>query len=140
MLWRVLNGEVAGLAPKVVVIMIGTNNLGNAGHNGPDTAKGIELLVSTLRAKLPAAKILLFGVFPRDPKPGTKFRQEIAEINRRIAALAGGAVTYCDITKDFLQPGGEILNTTMPDYLHLTAGGYEIWAKALRRQLKTLMA
>ncbi len=139
-LWRVLNGEIEGVSPKVIVIMVGTNNLGNAGHNGPDTARGIELLVSTLRAKLPAAKILLFGVFPRDRMPETKFRREIAEINRRIGALAGGAVTFVDITKDFLEPSGEILPTIMPDFLHLTEAGYEIWARELRKQFKTLLA
>src|SRR5262252_3849901 len=70
-LWRIQNGEIEGISPKVVVLLIGTNNFGLEGHPPDGIAKGVATIVQTLRKKLPSTKVLLLAIFPRDEKPGT---------------------------------------------------------------------
>ena len=140
-LWRVNSGELDGIAPKVVVVLIGTNNIGNVGHKAPEVARGVELLLEAVRQKLPAAKVLLHAVFPRAEKPDAAFRLEIAELNRRIAPLADGrTVFWLDMTGRFVAPDGRIDKQTMPDFLHLSAASYERWADVLGPELERLLA
>lgn len=136
-LWGILNGEVDGIAPKVVVLMIGTNNTGE--NSAAEIAEGITLIVKTLRQKLPASKVLLLGVFPRgnanDPR-----RAKIAGINKTIAGLDDGkTVRYLDIGPKFLAEDGSLPKEIMPDLLHLSLKGYQIWADAMEPLLTELM-
>ncbi|MDT8389534.1 MAG: GDSL-type esterase/lipase family protein [Lentisphaeria bacterium] len=140
-LWRVLNGEVDGLSPALVVLLIGTNNIGNAGHSGLDTAEGIKLLVNTLREKMPETAILLHKVFPRDQEAGTPFRREIAALNQSISSLKGEAgVTLIDVNHLFLEDDGTIAVSTMPDFLHLSMKSYHRWADVLLPEVRRLMS
>ena len=128
-LWRLLNGEVDGLAPKAVVLMIGTNNFGLHGDAPGDVAKGVKAVVEALKKKLPSSKILLLGVFPRDEKPGTAGRKKILELNAALAKTEG--VDYLDFGAKFLTPEGALTKEIMPDFLHLSEKGYQIWADAI---------
>lgn len=131
-LWRLKNGEVDGLAPKAVVLMIGTNNFGLHGDAPGDVAKGVAACVKALKEKLPAAKVLLLAVFPRDEKPGTGMRKKILELNTALATLDDKkAVSYLDIGAKFLQPDGTLTKEIMPDFLHLSEKGYQIWADSI---------
>ena len=134
-LWRLEHGELDGLAPgtKLVVMMIGTNNLGNPPRATPeDTAKGVECLVKTIREKLPQARLLLLGVFPRGKSPNDPFRAQIKTVNDTISKLDDGKqVKYLDIGDKFLSGGGELTPEIMPDALHPNARGYQIWADAI---------
>lgn len=136
-LWRLRHGEVDGIAPKVVVVMIGTNN---AGINTVDEiAAGVTAICDELHLRLPVAKILLLGIFPRGPKPDA-MREKLQAVNDRIATLHGrGGVTYLDIGKVFLEADGTISKEIMNDYLHPTAAGYERWASAMEPTLRTLL-
>jgi lysophospholipase L1-like esterase len=136
-LWRIQNGELDGLAPKAVVLMIGTNNFGLHGDAPGDVAKGVAAVVKTLREKLPRAKVLLLGVFPRDEKPGTGGRKKILELNAELAKLGG--VTFLDIGPKFLAPDGTLPKETAPDFLHLSEKGYQIWADAIEPELSKLL-
>ncbi len=139
-LWRILNGEIDGLAPKAVVLMIGTNNFGLHGDGAGDVAKGVAAVVQALRRKLPAAKILLLGVFPRDEKPGTEMRKKIGELNAQIARLGDRkTVHYLDIGAKFLAADGTLSKDIMPDFLHLSPNGYQIWADAIEPALVPLL-
>jgi lysophospholipase L1-like esterase len=136
-LWRVQHGELEGIAPRVVVLMIGTNNSGTS--SADQIAAGITAIVKDLRKRLPESKVLLLGVFPRGQQPGPA-RVKLAEVNRQIAALDDGSnVTYLDIGKSFLNPDGTISRETMPDFLHLTARGYRTWADAMEPTLWRLL-
>lgn len=138
--WRVLNGEIEGLSPRVIVVLIGTNNIGNVGHPAADVAKGVELLIKTLRTRLPQARIILNAVFPRDQKPGTPFRTQVAELNRLIQPLADGKqVVWLDVCAKLMEPNGEISATVMPDFLHLTPVGYARWATDLLPLVRHLL-
>jgi lysophospholipase L1-like esterase len=142
-LWRLEHGEIDGLRPKVVVMMIGTNNLGNPRppHTSEQTARGIGKLVETIRAKLPESKLLLLAVFPRGEKPDNKFRDQIKQVNDRIARLDDGGrhVRYLDIGPKFLEPDGTLPKSVMPDALHPNPKGYEIWADAIGPVIEEMM-
>jgi beta-glucosidase len=138
-LWRLDHGEVDGLKPKAVMLMIGTNNLGN-GQSPEDTILGVTAIVKELREKLPDSKILLLAVFPRGNKPDDKFRAPIKQVNEAIARLDDGQhVKYLDIGDKFLAPDGELTKEIMPDYLHPNAKGYQIWADAVEPSLDEML-
>ena len=139
-LWRIQNGELdGGIKPKAVVIMIGTNNSGSDPAEG--IAKGVAAIVQTVRTKQPQAKILLLAVFPRgekaSPNPG---RDKLKQVNEIIAKLDDGKnVFFLDIGGKFMQPDGSLTKEIMPDFLHLSPAGYQIWADSISPKLAELM-
>ena len=119
--------------------MIGTNNTGHSQQDPSETADGIERILSVLRARCPEAKVLLLGVFPRDQKPDGKLRKINIAINERISKFHDGErVHYLDIGSTFLAEDGTLPKEIMPDFLHLTPKGYELWAEAIAPKLKEL--
>lgn len=132
-LWRLRNGELDGITPRAVVLMIGTNNMGS--HSADQIAGGVEAIVKELRAKLPKVKILLLAIFPRGEKPG-EIREKIAKTNEKIRNLGD---VWIDLTERFVGDGGVISKDVMPDFLHLSAKGYEIWADGIRDGLADLV-
>jgi lysophospholipase L1-like esterase len=89
-LWRLQNGEFDGIRPKVVVLMIGTNNIGQRNPEPPASAiKGIKAIVREIHARSPSTRVLLLGVFPRGEKPDHPHRAQIREINEAVARLDG---------------------------------------------------
>jgi lysophospholipase L1-like esterase len=136
-LWRIQNGELEGIEPKVVVLMIGTNNASSG--TAEEIAQGVTAIVETLRHRLPRAKILLLGVFPRGEKPNST-REKLAAVNAQIARLDDGShVRFLDIGKAFLSQDGSISRDIMPDYLHLNRRGYRIWADAMEPMLWSML-
>ena len=139
-LWRLENGEVEGLAPKAVVVMIGTNNFGLHGDTPKDVVRGVVAVVGSVRKKLPKAKVLLLGIFPRDANPKAEIRNSLKKVNAEIAGLDDRkSVRFLDIGARFLAADGSLPKETMPDALHLSEKGYEIWAEAMNPLLKELM-
>jgi lysophospholipase L1-like esterase len=136
-LWRITNGELEGVSPKLVVLMIGTNNFGLHGDTPENVIKGITAIITALKAKTPAAKILLMGIFPRDEKPTSPIRAKIKTVNDSIAKLADEkTIRYIDIGPKLANPDGSLSKEIMPDFLHLSEKGYVIWAD----EIKTLLA
>lgn len=139
-LWRLLHGEVDGIAPKVAVLMIGTNNTGHRQENPQTTAAGIKRDIDELRKRLPETKILLLAIFPRGEKPDDPLRLLNDKVNAIIAGFADNQkIFFADINKDFLEPDGTLSKEIMPDLLHPNEKGYEIWAKSMAPALKQLM-
>jgi lysophospholipase L1-like esterase len=137
-LWRLDNGEFDGVTPKVVVLMIGTNNIT---LNSPEEiAAGVEAICTTIHERSPATKILLLAIFPRGQKPDAT-RAKVDEVNRLIATLdARDDVTFLDIGAKFLGPDGSISADVMYDFLHPSAKGYAIWTAAMGPVLDRLLA
>jgi lysophospholipase L1-like esterase len=138
-LWRITHGELEGVQPKAVVLMIGTNNSGT--DSAEDIAKGITAIVQAVRSKQPQAKILLLAVFPRGEKASPNpARDKLNQVNAIIAKLDDGKqVHYLDIGAKFLQEDGRLAKEIMPDFLHLSPAGYQIWADAIGPKLAELM-
>ncbi len=138
-LWRLMNGELENVDPKLFVLMIGTNNTGHRQDPPEQTADGIKLILELLQDRKPNARILLLSVFPRDEKPGGKQRQLNDAINVRIKPFAdGGKVHWLNLTDTFLAQDGTLPKETMPDFLHPQAAGYEKWAKAIESRIALL--
>lgn len=134
-LWRLEHGQVDGLQPRMVVLLIGTNNTPR--YSAEEVAAGIKAVVAEYRKRLPNAVILVQGIFPRGKKADDPLRAKIKAVNAEIAKLADGdKVLYVDFGDKFLQPDGTISPEIMPDFLHLSPKGYEIWADAIAPFLK----
>ncbi len=138
-LWRLQNGEGTGFSPKLVVLLLGTNNT-TPRNTAAEVIAGLAAVVTELKKDFPQAKILLLGILPRGKKDDPK-RVQIVEINR---ALAGweepGRFRFLDIGGQFLDANGEIPVDLMPDGLHPNLKGYEIFANAIREPVRQLLA
>lgn len=139
-LWRIEHGELDGLTPKLVVLMIGTNNLANANRMNPaETADGVAAVVQAIRVRLPRSKILLLGIFPRANRSDDPLRIAVGETNAIIAGLEDRkTVFYLDLGTRFLEPDGTLPGELMPDYLHPDVAGYKIWADAIKPEVDRL--
>ncbi len=136
-LFRLQNGEGQGFTPKLVMMMIGTNN--TRANRPQEIAEGVGADVLELQKDFPQAKILLLGIFPRST-PADPVRKQIAEINTIISRLNDGKkVFYMDIGKIFLDASGTINTDIMSDGLHPTTKGYELWANAVNGKINELL-
>jgi lysophospholipase L1-like esterase len=137
-LWRMQNGELEGYKAKLVVLMIGTNNLQR--DTNEQIADGVALILKEIRQRQPQAKVLLLGMFPRNARAADPYRQRIKDTNGLIQRLAdNAAISYMDIGDKFLTPAGDLPTDVMPDALHPSAKGYQIWADAIGDKVKELM-
>jgi lysophospholipase L1-like esterase len=145
-LWRIENGELDGIKPKLMVLMIGTNN---GGDSKDDVALGITTIVKEAQKRIPEMKILLLGIFPRAPKddkiqaasldnPGNKKNMEVNAIISKLDD-GGKTIKYMDIGAKFLDAEGKLPKDVMPDFLHPNAKGYQIWADAILPTVKEMM-
>lgn len=139
-LWRLQHGELAGINPKVAVLMIGTNNTGHRLQAPKYTAEGIQVVLQELRKRLPDTKILLLGIFPRGEAKSDPMRKINDEINYLIAPLADNQhIFFLNINHIFLTEDGTLTRAVMPDLLHLNAPSYAAWAVAMEPQLSKLL-
>jgi len=144
-LWRLQNGELDGIKPKVVMLMIGTNNSNGKDNTAEEIADGIKAIVEEIHKKSPETKVLLLAIFPRGADPSVENiknqREKLKAVNAIIAKLddKGKAVKYLDIGDKFLEKDGTISKDVMYDALHLTEKGYQIWADAVKGPIEDLM-
>jgi beta-glucosidase len=138
-LWRLDHGNVDGISPKLAVLMIGTNNSNGADNTAEEIGAGIEACVKKLREKLPQTKVLVLAIFPRGEKPNPQ-REKNAEASQIASKVADNkTVYYLDIADKFLAADATLPKDIMPDYLHLSPAGYEIWASAIEPKVTALM-
>lgn len=137
-LWRLDNGNIKGITPKAAVLMIGTNNSGT--NSSEEIAAGITAIVAKLRKELPKTKILLLAIFPRGADKNDAKRKVNEGANSIIAKLADDkSVFFLDLAPKFLAEDGTLSKEIMPDLLHLSPKGYEIWASSIDAKLAELM-
>ena len=139
-LWRITEGnDLDGTNPKVIVLLIGINNLLQK-SSPEDTAVGIKEIVKVLREKLPQSKILLLGVFPCCKNPKHPIRDKVKKVNKIICNLADNKkIWYLDIGNVFLEKDGSISKKVLRDYLHLSEKGYQRWATTMNPTLNKLL-
>jgi lysophospholipase L1-like esterase len=138
-LWRIENGELDGLKPKVVVLLIGTNN--SSTDDPGSIAVAIKLIIRDLHAKSPGTKILLLAIFPRNKPDDQPVRmQTIQQVNALIAKFDDGqTVRFLDLGPKFLGPDGKVPAAIMPDFLHPNEKGYQIWADSIESTLVEML-
>ena len=139
--WRLQNGEIDGLNPKVVVLLIGTNNTHVEKDRPEDTLAGIESNLRTLRHRLPKSKILLLSIFPRGEGSDDPLRQINEQVNQELPGLVKRYpnVFHLNINNVFLDDGGKLSRELMPDLLHPNTKGYQLWAEAMEPTLSQLL-
>jgi lysophospholipase L1-like esterase len=130
-LWRLENGELDGVNPKVIVLLAGTNNVG-AGATAEDVTRGLQAIVRTMQTKAPAAVIIVTGIFPRNDRPD--LLDVIAWVNVNLLNWADGKrVRFLSVTRQLADPDGNLYDGMMnPDKLHPALGGYQVWADGLK--------
>jgi lysophospholipase L1-like esterase len=140
-LWRLENGELDGVNPKVIVILAGTNNVGKAPADEAKVAeitRGIKAIVGTCRTKAPAAKIVLMAIFPRNDS--LVAAPTIDRINENIAKFADrDTVRFVDINTKLADKNGILFTGMTVDKLHPSLKGYQVWADSLRPILTELL-
>lgn len=136
-LWRLKNGELDGVNPKVIVLLAGTNNVG-AGESADEVARGVKAIVETCRQKAPAATIVLTAIFPRNDNPA--YLPVIAAANEKIARLADGRrVRWLNVNAGLADASGKLYEGMTVDNLHPTPKGYQVWADGLKPILTELL-
>jgi len=143
MLWHFQNGGLDGMTnrnPKVVVLLIGTNNRGKPELAGQDTAAGILALLKEIHNKLPKSKIVLMALLPRGWPPDDKGRLRNNEVNAIIQTYADNkTVFWLDTGALFLESNGNLNRDLIKDGLHPSTKGYYAWAEAMEPTIKKLM-
>lgn len=137
-LWRLNHGELDNVNPKIIVLLAGTNNVGNVSPESADDpraadiALGIQEVLKVLHQKAPAATIVLMGILPRNDNMAVM--PIINDVNRRIAKFADGKkVRYLNINDKLADKNDELFEgMTNKDLLHLDVKGYQVWADALK--------
>lgn len=138
-LWRLQHGEVDGIAPKLAVIMIGTNNTSGL-EPAKHTALGIKHIIRELQMRVPETKILLLAIFPRGIGPDDAKRQRNNEVNGIISGYADNEIVFfLNINEHFLDGERTLLIEAMPDLLHPNQKGYQIWAEAMEPKVAELL-
>jgi lysophospholipase L1-like esterase len=140
LLSKINDGLLAGTSPRLVVLMIGTNDL-TLGKSPEETASGVAACVTAIRASQPQAHILLLGILPSDQMPGTLKRQDTIITNALISGLDDHTtVSFVDIGSVFLQRDGTISPAVMPDFLHPSAYGYFLETAAIGNSAIALLS
>ncbi|HYK60677.1 MAG TPA: GDSL-type esterase/lipase family protein [Bryobacteraceae bacterium] len=144
-LWRLENGELDGIKPKVIVLLAGTNNVGNRPPaegeeiKAAEITRGLEAMLKLMRAKAPDATIILMAIFPRNDNMAVM--PLIDRVNENLARLADGRKTrFLSINDKLADKDGKLFDGMMnPDKLHPTSKAYQIWADALKPIFQELL-
>ncbi|HCE45807.1 MAG TPA: GDSL family lipase [Lentisphaeria bacterium] len=136
-LWRIDNEALDGIQPKVVVLMIGVNNIFTGTGTDEEIAKGVAEILKQIQAKCPKSKILLLGILPL----GNDSQSARAKnINGMLAKLEAGPVKFMDLSAKFSDANGKVLpDLYSKDLVHLAQPGYADWDAAMMPVLKEMM-
>ena len=142
-LWRIENGELDGISPKVLVLLIGTNNIG---YPAEDILRADAKIVQEIHEKLPQDQSADHGDFPRGADPSDprlpNMRAKIITVNKGLAALDDGNMTrFLDMGTSSMTPDGKITQDFMYDAvaLHPNEAGYQLWADAMNPVLTEML-
>ncbi len=132
--------EWGTMRPKLVVLLIGTNNT-QWGHSTPeDLSLGIAEIVRLIHGKSPATKVLIVGILPRGAGPWEPLRAVNARTNELVSRCADNqTVFYLDVGRSLVNASGQLSNEVSFDLLHLTPIGYALYAMALEPEIRKLM-
>jgi lysophospholipase L1-like esterase len=132
LLWRIQNGEINGLCPKLLVLLIGTNNAGHRLDTPEEIAAGVKIILEELKQRLPKTKLVLMAIFPRSRNNKKPMRKRVNLSNQLIRQFADNKqIFWLDINHYFLTKEDVLLESTMPDLLHPNAAQYWIWAEQI---------
>ncbi len=139
-LWRLDQGEIDDVSPKLAVLMIGTNNSNREDNTAEEIGDGIVAICAELRGELPDIEILVLAIFPRGKGPsGQREKNAAASKIAKKYARSDSHVQYLDFSDAFLDSDEMLPADIMPDFLHPNAKGYEIWASEMENEVIRLV-
>lgn len=140
LLWRLQNGAIGNLQPRLIVLMIGVNNFGHENASAEEVHEGVAAIIEELHSRMPASKIILSGILPYGEKSEVSNRQRVRDANNMLKQLAEKqGLIFRDYGHLFLQEDGSIPRDLMPDLLHPNAYGYALIADHLVPLVKQLL-
>lgn len=121
-LWRIENGELETVSPKVVILSVGSNN---HNHSFEAVAEGIKACVCAISKRQPKAQVVVVKLFPCGPSPNP-IREKRAQVNSLLSVSLKGQpnVQLVDLDPGFIQQDGSINCHDLFDYEHLNKQGY----------------
>ena len=132
LLWRLAQAPLTPLDPKVIVLMIGTNNVASGRDSGELIIRGVREVAEELHRQCPKARVLVLDIPPRGAQTNP-LRGMVLQINQALSQVAWPeGVSFVRVADGFAQPDGRIDPAIMPDFLHLSAAGYEQWSEGIR--------
>jgi len=150
-IWRIEHGELDHVHPQVVVFLLGTNNTGSNGvpsNTAAEITAADTKIVHLIQAKIPEAKVLILGIFPRGARKnrdgsldtGVEKNGVIRAVNAELAKLDDGrTIRFLDIGSVFLGQDGKPPFSIMPEQLHPSPAGYQLWADAMKPTLDQML-
>ena len=133
-LWRLENGELDGVNPKVIVLLAGINNVGTQPGGDAkveDITRGIKAIIDVCQTKAPNATIILTAIFPRNDNMAVI--PEINKINDNLAQFADGKkIRFLNVNDKLADKDGKLFDGMFKDKLHPTVKGYQVWADGLK--------
>ncbi|MBM3973262.1 MAG: hypothetical protein FJ301_04090 [Planctomycetes bacterium] len=137
-LWRLQQAPLTTIAPKAIVLLIGTNNLGHGTSNAEQTIDGCLAVLAALRAQAPQATILVCEIFPRGERVNA-MRGDLLQVNQAVRTQLDAKMKSLPIGDRWVQKDGTIKKADMPDFLHLSKAAYEQWAQALLPEIQAAL-
>jgi len=141
MLWRVENGELEGVRPKVIVLLAGVNNVGatpGGDAKVEEVTRGLKALVKACQSKAPEAVVILTAIFPRNDNMAVV--PLIDRINANLAKMAdGGRIRFLNVNDKLADKEGRLFEGISKDKLHPSLRGYQIWADGLKPILREIL-
>lgn len=138
-LWRLQNGELDGIHPKIIVLLAGTNNVASPlpasgdDQKAAEITRGVKAILDAMQARAPGAVIILMGIFPRNDRMA--LMPLINKINENLSRFADGRkIRYLNINDKLADADGKLYEgmAHAVDKLHLEIPGYQVWANALK--------
>lgn len=137
-LWRLREAPLTHLEPRVIVLLIGTNNLGHGTSDAEETLAGVQAVIATLHAQAPEATLLVHEIFPRGERMNP-MRGEILQVNQVLRATPGPRTRVLGFSDRWVRADGTIPKEIMPDFLHLSPVGYAQWTEALVPEIRAAL-
>lgn len=139
-LWRLQHGAIGNLHPKLIVLLIGVNNIGSLQESPAQAAEGVTRVVQQLQLAWPNSKILLNAIFPFDQDAKSPNRTKVKQLNNIIGKLGNNkTIFFKDYGPLLLEKDGSISPEVMKDFLHPTPKGYQVWADAMAPDITALL-
>jgi beta-glucosidase len=125
LLYQLSLGQLVGIHPSLVVLMIGTNDL-EEGASPLLTAAGIAADVNAIHVYQPDAKVLVLGPPPASANPGDSFRIAVNQTDALVSGLLAGDphALYLNVAPAFVGADGTISPLAMSDGIHPTELGF----------------
>ena len=137
LLWRLNEGELDGIKPQVIVVLIGTNNL--AADRNQDVVLGVRAVLADVQRLQPTSKIVLLGILPRGESANDPVRLRIKQINEQLKQFADNQqIWYVDLGDRLLLKDGSLAAAVEPDFLHPSRRGFELMYEGLQPTIDRL--